>query len=125
MGFTLDVNACCSAPRSDLKLGEVNHTLETAAGWLNMHPRTLIERARAGKIPGAAKPGKRWVFPEAGLQAYLNSLAPCPFTAEAQLGGSSSPRTAKELENLLGLPTRRRQRSTTRNEGENYGGRKD
>ena len=97
--------------------------LQDAAKFVRLHPVTLAERARAGKIPGAAKPGKEWVFPLEGLRAYLNSLSTCPFTGEAESGGSSYPRTAAELESLLGLPTRRRRRSTTRSERARYGGR--
>jgi len=97
--------------------------LQQAADFLKMHPVTLAERARAGKIPGAAKPGKRWAFPMEGLRAYLNAKSTCPFTDEAGLGGSNSPRTAEELENLLGLPTRRRHRNTTRSAKVKYGGR--
>jgi hypothetical protein len=95
--------------------------LQQAADFLKLHPVTLAERARAGKIPGAAKPGKRWVFPEEGLRAYLNARSTCPFTGEEVSGGSNSPRTAAELENLLGLPTRKRRRSTTRSARASYG----
>lgn len=98
-------------------------TLEEAAKRVGLHPVTLAQRARAGKIPGASKPGKRWVFPIAGLDAYLNQHSTCPFTGEAESGGSSYPRTAGELESLLGLPTRKRRRSTTRRERANYGDR--
>lgn len=97
--------------------------LQDAAKFLRLHPVTLAERARAGKIPGAAKPGKEWVFPVEGLRAYLNSLSTCPFTGEDVSGGSSYPRTAEDLENLLGLPTRRRRRSTTRSARASYGDR--
>jgi hypothetical protein len=98
-------------------------TLEDAAKHVGLHPVTLAERARAGKIPGASKPGKRWVFPLAGLDAYLNQHSTCPFTDEAGSGGSSSPQTAEQLESLLGLPTRKRRRNTTRSERASYGGR--
>ena len=97
--------------------------LQDAAKMVRLHPVTLAERARAGKIPGAAKPGKEWVFPVEGLRAYLNSLSTCPYTGEAVSGGLSSPRTASELESLLGLPTRRRRRNSTRSEKARYGGR--
>jgi hypothetical protein len=96
-------------------------TLEDAAKHVGLHPVTLAERARAGKIPGASKPGKRWVFPLAGLDAYLNAHSTCPFTDEAGSGGLNSPQTAEDLENLLGLPTRRRRRNTTRSEKARYG----
>ena len=89
-------------------------TLPQAADFLKLHPQTLIQRARAGKIPGAAKPGKRWVFPEEGLRAYLQSFAPCPSTSEAASGGSSSIRSAADFERLLGLPIARLRRNTRR-----------
>ena len=91
-------------------------TLDLASGakLLNMHRQTLRLRAKAGKIPGASKPGKKWVFLEAGLLAYLNSLSPCPFTGEEKLGGSNSTQAGGDLESLLGLPTRRRRRNFTK-----------
>ena len=97
--------------------------LEAAAKHLGLHPVTLAGLARAGKIPGASKPGKRWVFPIAGLDAYLNAYSTCPFTGEEGSGGLNYPRTADELESLLGLPTKRRRRNTTRRERVSYGGR--
>lgn len=97
--------------------------LEEAARHVGLHPITLAQRAKAGKIPGASKPGKRWVFPVAGLDAYLNAHSTCPFTGEEGSGGSSSPTTVKELESLLGLPTRKRLRNTTRKGRGSYGDR--
>lgn len=88
---------------------------------MGLHEMTLADRARAGKIPGASKPGKRWVFLVAGLDAYLNSLSPCPFTGAVSGGGSTSPRTQAELESLLGLPTGRKRSSSTRNVRARYG----
>ena len=88
--------------------------LEEAAKFVRLHPTTLAERAKQGKIPGAAKPGKEWVFPLEGLRAYLNSLSPCPYTGEAVSGGSSYPRNAAELGALLALPTKNRRRNSTR-----------
>jgi excisionase family DNA binding protein len=49
--------------------------LQQAAKFLNMHPVTVQEKARAGIIPGA-KPGKFWTFIEDDLAAYLRSLYP-------------------------------------------------
>jgi excisionase family DNA binding protein len=95
--------------------------IDEAAKRVGLHPVTLAERARAGKIPGASKPGKRWVFPKAGLDAYLNSKSTCPYTGEEASGGSSYPRTAGELESLLELPTKSRRRNTMRNERVRYG----
>jgi hypothetical protein len=87
--------------------------LRQAADFLKMHWQTLQERARAGKIPGASKPGKRWVFQEAGLIDYLNQHSPCPYIASEKSGTSTSPRNGAEFDALLGLPTRKRHRNTT------------
>jgi hypothetical protein len=97
--------------------------LEEAARHVGLHPITLAQRAKAGKIPGASKPGKRWIFPVAGLDAYLNAHSTCPFTGEEASGGLNYPRTRDELESLLGLPTRSRRRNTTRNARANSGAR--
>lgn len=51
-------------------------TLEQAAKFLHMHPQTLRDRAKGGKIPGAAKPGKSWVFIQEDLEAYVRLLSP-------------------------------------------------
>ena len=88
-------------------------SLKEAAQVLRLHPVTLAEWARAGKIPGAAKPGKSWVFLEDGLRAYLDSIAPCPSTESARLGISTSLRPRDAYAHLLGLPTRRPRRNTT------------
>ena len=92
-----------------------------AAEFVGLHPVTLIERARRGIIPGAAKPGKEWIFPVDGLRAYRNSLSPCPYTGEDVSGGSNSPQTREDLENLLGLPTRKQRRNTTKRGSPRYG----
>jgi excisionase family DNA binding protein len=47
-------------------------TLEAAAEFLHMHTVTLKRKARSGEIP-ASKPGKRWLFIEVDLVAYLRS----------------------------------------------------
>jgi hypothetical protein len=98
--------------------------LKDAALYVGLHEITLAERARAGKIPGASKPGKKWVFRVEGLDAYLNSHSPCPYTGAENGGGSTSPRTQAELENLLGLPTAKRRRHSTKSESPRYGDRK-
>ncbi|MSQ74014.1 MAG: DNA-binding protein [Betaproteobacteria bacterium] len=94
---------------------------EQAAHLLNMHPVTVLEKARAGIIPGA-KPGKRWVFVEADLVAYLRGIYPCNRQAlqgdgkderlchstsagARRIGGSASPTTDAEYKKALGLPT--------------------
>lgn len=47
-------------------------TLEQAAGFLHVHPITLLRMAQAGKVP-AAKPGKRWVFIDVDLADWLRA----------------------------------------------------
>ena len=98
--------------------------LRQAADFLKMHPQSVQERARAGKIPGASKPGKRWVFQEAGLVQYLNQHSPCPYIESEKSGTSTYPRSGAEFDALLGLPTRKRHRSTTTRSGKRYGNRK-
>ena len=103
--------------------------LRQAAAFLKMHPEEVRRRARLGQLPGA-KAGKRWVFIEDDLAAYLRSLyAPlrqalrvtlrkevsdCHSTNAVVRGGFDSPRrAASELEALLGLPTGPRLKSCT------------
>jgi hypothetical protein len=103
--------------------------LHQAAAFLKMHPEEIRKRARLGQLPGA-KAGKRWVFIEDDLAAYLRSLyAPirqalrvtlrkevqdCHSTNAVARGGFDSPRrAASELEALLGLPTRPKLKSCT------------
>jgi GH24 family phage-related lysozyme (muramidase) len=88
-------------------------TLEQAADFLKLHPATLRERAKAGKIPGAAKPGKCWVFLQSGLEAYINNLSPCRSTASAASTTSTWTPRAGGLDDLLGLPTRRKRKPST------------
>lgn len=45
---------------------------EQAAEFLRIHPVTLKAKARSGEIPGA-KIGKRWVFLQVDLVAYLRA----------------------------------------------------
>jgi hypothetical protein len=95
--------------------------IKEAADYLGLHVETLAGRARAGKIPGAAKLGKCWTFEETALVAYRNAHSPCPSTGAENGGGSTSPRTQAELESLLGLPTGKRRRNTTRSGSKRYG----
>ena len=100
--------------------------LQQAALFLHVHPETLRQAARSGRIPGA-KVGRAWVFLEDDLAGYLRSLyapprqvlqvtlgkevEPCHFANAIQSGGSTSARpTASEYDDLLGLkagPSRR------------------
>ena len=103
--------------------------LQQAAAFLRMHPEEVRRRARTGQLPGA-KAGKRWVFLEEDLAAYLRSLYArprqalrvtlrkevrnCHFASEVTRGGLISPRrAASELENLLGQRIERPRRNTT------------
>ena len=51
--------------------------LHEAAAFLRMHPEEVRTRAKRGLIPGA-KPGKRWVFLEDDLAAFVRSLYAAP-----------------------------------------------
>src|SRR5688572_30086592 len=101
--------------------------LKEAAQFLKMHPEEVRRRARSGYLPGA-KAGKRWVFLEDDLVAYLRSLyAPlrqalrvtlrkevgdCHSTNAEERGGFDSPRrAASELDALLERTTKRRPES--------------
>ena len=103
--------------------------LEEAARFLRMSPAVLRLHARQGRVK-AAKPGKRWVFLEDDLAAYLGQLyagrrqAPLSgsnreksswgYTDAVMSGGSESlHQTAREYAALLGLTTKSARRSTT------------
>lgn len=88
--------------------------LPDAAKFLGLHPNTVQERAKRGMIPGAAKPGKRWVFLEDGLREYIHSLSPCRSTGSVKRGMSILPRQEADLDAVLGLPTKGRRRRTTK-----------
>jgi hypothetical protein len=96
--------------------------LKQAAKFLNMHPVTVQEKARAGIIPGA-KPGKCWTFIEDDLAGYIRSLYPCNQQAlqsdkgkelkpchstnamAHRTGGPDSPTKDAAYGKALGLPT--------------------
>ncbi|MDH4002706.1 MAG: helix-turn-helix domain-containing protein [Xanthomonadales bacterium] len=103
--------------------------LKQAAAFLKMSPGLLQAKAKSGDIPGA-KPGKRWVFLEDDLAAYIRSLYSA--RGQAPQSGSRNRRSLWEYENavipgtsmsehpmdgeyadLLGLPTENVRRSTT------------
>ena len=102
--------------------------LEEAAQFLKLHPEEVRRRAKAGIIPGA-KLGKRWVFIEEDLAAYMRSLYAPPRQAlqvghgEKQLchsvnvvrrGGLVSPhQAASELDALLQLKIKPRRKNST------------
>jgi len=88
--------------------------LKQAAAFLKMHAEEVRRRARMGQMPGA-KAGKRWVFIEDDLVAYLRSRysSPrqalvgdrsdqCQSTNAERCGGFVSPhRAASLLDGLL------------------------
>ncbi|UJP05126.1 MAG: helix-turn-helix domain-containing protein [Nitrosomonas sp.] len=102
--------------------------LDEAAQFLKLHPEEVRRRAKAGIIPGA-KLGKRWVFIEDDLAAYMRSLYASPRQAlqvghgEKQLchsvnvvrrGGLVSPhQAASELDALLQLKIKPKHRNST------------
>lgn len=55
-------------------MGRPTLGLEEAAALLRMSPDTLMRRARAGLIPGD-KPGRRWVFIQDDLLAWIRERA--------------------------------------------------
>ena len=100
-----------------------------AAAFLRMHPEEVRRRARLGQLPGA-KPGKRWVFLQDDLAAYLRSLysptrqalrvtlrkevSDCHSTNAEARGGFDSPlRAASELDALLARKIGPRLKSST------------
>jgi len=87
--------------------------LKGAAQYLHLHPNTVQDRAKRGIIPGAAKPGKRWVFLEEGLKQYLLQLSPCPSSASAKRGTSTFVLPEGGLDAVLKLPTAGKRRRTT------------
>lgn len=95
--------------------------LKQAAVFLHLHPTTVQERAKRGMIPGAAKPGKCWVFLEDGLRAYLISLSPCRSIELGKRGTLTSQHSGEGLDALLGLPTGGKRRRTTTGSRGNYG----
>tara|TARA_R110002073_G_scaffold223754_1_gene383935 strand:- start:200 stop:511 length:312 start_codon:yes stop_codon:yes gene_type:complete len=90
--------------------------LDDAAQFLKLHPEEARRRTKAGIIPGV-KLGKRWVFIEDDLAAYLRSLyatprqalqvghkekQPCHSLNAVKRGGLVSPhQAASELDALL------------------------
>jgi hypothetical protein len=102
--------------------------LQEGAVFLRMSPAVLRLHARQGRLR-AAKPGKRWVFLEEDLAAYLHQLyavrRQAPLSGSdleeskwessnaVMSGGSTSPHhTASEYADLLGLQIERSRRST-------------
>ncbi len=103
--------------------------VKQAAQFLKLHPVTLLERARAGAIPGA-KVGKQWVFLEEDLAAHVRALyggrgqklqgdgkgkPECHSTSAParRIGGSGSHIEADEYSKALGLPTGHKHSNST------------
>ena len=104
-------------------------TLAEAAAFLKMHPEEVRNRAKRGVLP-ACKPGRRWVFIDEDLAAFLRDRyaskrqalrvasekgrTAWPYASEATSGGSISlPHRASAYEEALKPATRRRRRSST------------
>ena len=104
-------------------------TLAEAAGFLKMHPEEVRCRAKRGLIP-ASKPGRRWVFIDEDLAAFLRGKYAIDWRAlrvtsekertpwvsanEAQSGGSiSRHHQASEYDKVLKLEARPKRRNYT------------
>ncbi len=102
-------------------------TLQQAAALLKIHRITLLEKARAGDIPGA-KIGKCWVFVEIDLIEYIRSqyrrralqgehaeVTQCHSTNARthHIGGSKSLTMDDQYSEALALPKRPKPGSTT------------
>ncbi|MBI2286377.1 MAG: helix-turn-helix domain-containing protein [Nitrosomonadales bacterium] len=94
--------------------------IEQAAEFLHLHPVTLQRMAKRREVP-AAKLGRRWIFLEIDLVAYLRAQYPsrvmrgehkevklCRSTDAKILpsGGSSCTTAEKSYREALGLPKR-------------------
>ena len=103
--------------------------LTEAADFLKMHPEEVRCRAKRGLIP-ASKPGRRWVFIDDDLAAFLRGKyptqrqalrvtsekgsAPWASVNEAQSGGSiSRHQQASEYEEVLKQGKRPKRTNTT------------
>lgn len=99
--------------------------LKQAAALLKMHPQTVMDRSKAGDIPGA-KPGKCWVFVEEDLIEWIRSKyhdrregkdkrgkKQCSTSAQiVDFGGIGSLRQMEEqYANLLKLKTKKERKS--------------
>src|SRR4051794_17756578 len=104
-------------------------TLDQAAAFLKMHPEEVRTRAKRGVLP-ASKPGRRWVFIDEDLAAFLRDSyafnrqalrvasekgrTAWPYASEATSGRSISlPHRASAYEEALRPATRSKRRSTT------------
>lgn len=86
--------------------------LKEAAELLNMSPRTLQAKAHAGEIPGA-KPGKKWVFIDEDLHAYIRSKYKANSwhssnDQDQSFGGLDSRSAAEKLKDRLAQRTKRK-----------------
>src|SRR5574337_574296 len=101
-------------------------TLTEAAAFLKMHPEEVRSRAKRGVLP-ACKPGRRWVFIDEDLAAFLRDRyssrrqalrvasekgrSAWPYASEAPSGGSTSPpHRASAYEEALKPATRPKRR---------------
>ncbi|MGZ8227491.1 MAG: helix-turn-helix domain-containing protein [Methylococcaceae bacterium] len=99
--------------------------LSEAAQLLKLHPQTVLQRVRAGDIPGA-KLGKCWVFIQQDLIEWVRSKYTRPQQEVGQGGNeicfikektvntggiASLPQTAQQYANLLKPTTREKRRN--------------
>ena len=105
--------------------------LDEAAEFVKLHPHTLEAMARREEVP-AYKPGKRWVFIDDDLVAWLREKhtvgeGKCrSSSAKAVVTGSAAGRSAaKRLGNLLAQKTGDQRKNITTGDALNSGGKRD
>lgn len=96
---------------------------EKAAEMLDIHPMTLKKKARSGEIP-AGKSGRKWVFLDVDLVAYIRAQYKAANAAEIEpchsinaktlrITGSRSSKTEEQYAAALGLTTERKRKNST------------
>ncbi len=95
--------------------------LQEAAKLLRCNVETVRAKAASGEIP-AAKTGRAWVFIEVDLLAWLRAQynqgeKKCHYTKtkKAHSGSLTSFQTEKELDEALGLPTKKTRKESMTN----------
>src|ERR1700739_1800796 len=111
-----------SLSASGSRMVDATLNLEEAAAFLRLHPSTLMQRVHEGALP-AAKPGRRWVFLQSDLEAYLRRLqgGPCRYTSGAASGGCISSIRDAELDALLATGKNRKRNDCTTNSAPSSG----
>jgi hypothetical protein len=75
--------------------------LKDAAAFLHLHPTTLSEKARTGAIP-AVKLGKRWIFSQRQLLAFIETQALQNACAQDTQSISCPPTSTNAKTHLIG-----------------------